>query len=340
MAGRDIRLLAWRSAVPLASEHDIDPGQDELELGCGQLAHSFREDKGGTREAHEDGRVVRDNRLMKGPDDPGASGLASGYDRWASSDAYERYIGRWSRPVADQFVAWLEVRPGRRWLDVGCGTGALTQAILKRSAPVAVVGVDPVEPFIARASAELTDPRASFSLGSAVDTGLPDGAADVVVAGFVLNFVPDVGAALAEWRRVLAPSGVVGTYVWDYVRGMGFIRHFWDAAVAVDPAAAALDQGQQAGITAAGHLEAAFRAAGFVAVEGRSIAIPTVFADFDDLWLPFLGGTGEAPGYVATLDDVHRDAIREQLRRSIAPQPDGSIHFEARAWAVRARQPS
>ena len=242
--------------------------------------------------------------------------------------------------MADQFVAWLEVAPGRRWLDVGCGTGALTEAILKRSAPATVIGIDPVEAFIACASAALADPRASFQLGSAVDTGLPDGAVDVVVAGLVLNFVPDVGAALAEWRRVLAPGGVVGAYVWDYARGMGFIRQFWDAAVAVDPAAAARDQGGQSGITAAGHLEAAIRAAGFVAVEAGAIEIPTVFADFDDLWLPFLGGTGGAPGYVATLDDVHRDAIREQLRRSIAAEPDGSIHLEAHAWAVRARQPS
>ncbi len=270
---------------------------------------------------------------------PGDSRLASGYDRQAGSDAYERYIGRWSRPVADQFVVWLDVPPGQRWLDVGCGTGALSDAILKRSAPASLIGVDPVEPFIARATAALTDPRASFRLGSAADTGLPDDAADVAVAGFVLNFVPDVGAALAEWRRVLEPGGVVGAYVWDYVRGMGFIRQFWDAAVTVDPAAAALDQGGRLGLSAAGQLEAAFRAAGFVAVEAHSIAIPTVFADFDDLWLPFLGGTGGAPGYVATLDDAHRDAIRERLRRSVAAESDGSIHFEARAWAVRAREP-
>ena len=266
------------------------------------------------------------------------SRLASGYDRWARSDAYERYIGRWSRLVADRFVKWVEVPPGRRWLDVGCGTGALSQAILKRSSPASLIGVDPLEPFITRASAALTDPRASFRLGSAADTGLADGAADVVVAGLVLNFVPDVGAALAEWRRVLAPGGVVGAYVWDYLR-MGYIRQFWDAAVAVDPAAAALDQGRRLDITAAGQLEAAVRAAGFEAVEARSIAVPTVFADFDDLWLPFLGGTGGAPGYVATLDDAHRDAIRDQLRRSVAAEPDGSIHLESRAWAVRARGP-
>jgi trans-aconitate methyltransferase len=227
--------------------------------------------------------------------------------------------------------------PGLRWLDVGCGTGALSEAILKRSAPASVIGVDPLEPFIERASAALTDPRVSFGLGSAADTGRPDGAADVVVAGFVLNFVPDVGAALAEWRRILAPGGVVGAYVWDYVHGMEFIRRFWDAAMVVDPAAAALDQGAHLGIAAKGQLEAAFRAAGFVAVAVRSIAIPTVFADFDDLWFPFLGGTGGAPGYVATLDEAHRDAIREQLRRSVAAEPDGSIHLEARAWAVQAR---
>lgn len=265
--------------------------------------------------------------------------MASGYDRWAGSDAYERYIGRWSRPVADQFVQWLGVPAGLRWLDVGCGTGALSQAILKRADPATLIGLDPVEAFIERASGTLTDPRASFRLGSAADTGLPDGAADAVVAGLVLNFVPDVGAALAEWRRVLARGGAMGAYVWDYARGMGFIRHFWDAAVAVDPAAAARDQGGQSGIAGEGQLEAAVRAAGFVAVEARSIATPTVFADFDDLWEPFLGGTGGAPGYVATLNDVHRDAIREQLRQSVSAERDGSIHLEARAWAIRARRP-
>ncbi len=267
--------------------------------------------------------------------------MSSGYDRkWASSDAYERYNGRWSRLVADQFVGWLDVPPRRRWLDVGCGTGALTDAILRRSDPSAVIGIDPAEPFIERAAMTLPDPRASFRVGSAVDTGLADGAVDVVAGGFVLNFVPDLDAALAEWRRVLASGGVVGATVWDYANGMASIRLFWDAAVAVDPAAAAFDQGGKASIGDAKDLEAAFREAGFLAVEGGAITIPMVFADFDDYWLPFLGGTGGAPGYVTTLDDAHRDAIREELRRSITFEPDGSIHLEARAWTVRARRPT
>ena len=189
-------------------------------------------------------------------------------------------------------------RRGRRWLDVGCGTGALTDAILKRSAPGIVIGIDPVQPFIERASATLLDPRASFRLGSAIETGLPDDGVDVVVAGFVLNFVPDVGAALAEWRRVLARGGVVGAYVWDYARGMALIRLFWDAAVAVDPGAAALDQGGQAGITDAG-LEAAFQEAGFVAVEAgvdhdpdgvRGLRRPVAPLPWRHRWGPGLSG--------------------------------------------------
>ncbi len=192
--------------------------------------------------------------------------------------------------------------------------------------------------FIARASAELTDPRAVFGWDRPAKPGFR-------MARSTSSWRPRVELRsrrrCGPCRMAAGPArgGVVGAYVWDYARGMGFIRQFWDAAVAVDPAAASWIR-VATGITVAGHLEATFRAAGFVAVEARSIAIPTVFADFDDLWLPFLGGTGGAPGYVATLDAAHRDAIREQLRRSVTAEPDGTIHLEARAWAVRARRDS
>ena len=256
-------------------------------------------------------------------------------DRWASGAAYEAYVGRWSRLVAAEFLAWLEVPAGRRWLDVGCGTGVLTQAILARADPAAVVGVDPSEPFVDHARAATRDGRARFVVGSAGATTLDDGSVDAVVSGLVLNFVPDVGAALAEARRVATPGATIGAYVWDYAAGMALIRRFWDAAAELDPAARSLDEGVRFPIAAPDPLDRAFRAAGLTAIAVRPIDVPTDFADFDELWRPFINGTGPAPAYVAALDDPARDALRDRLRTSIEAGPDGSIRLPARAWAVR-----
>jgi SAM-dependent methyltransferase len=266
--------------------------------------------------------------------------LTTKLDRWASGSAYDGYVGRWSRRVAADFVPGLAVPAGARWLDVGSGTGGLTESILAHSNPASVVGIDPSDAFVAHAQEAVTDPRAAFRSGSAEATGLPDKAVDAVVSGLVLNFVPDVGAALRESRRVLVPGGIVGAYVWDYAKGMVFMRLFWDAVIAVDPAMADLDEGRRFPIAAPGPLEEAFRDAGFVDVAVRPIEIPTVFSDFDDLWLPFLGGTGSGPTYVAGLSDEHRDRLREELRRSVPFEPDGSIRLTARTWAVRGRRPA
>ena len=266
--------------------------------------------------------------------------MGAGIDRWASGAAYERYVGRWSRLVAIEFLDWLAVPRGQRWLDVGSGTGALTEAILSRCDPASVIGVDPAEGFVDHARAAVTDPRATFAVGSASSTGLADGTVDAAVSGLVLNFVPDAGEALGEAHRVVVPGGVVAGYVWDYAAGMEFIRRFWDAAVALDPGAAGLDQGQRFPIAAPGPLETAFAAAGLVHVDVRAIEIPTVFADFDDLWLPFLGGTGSAPTYVAGLSGPARASLRDRLRETVVEEADGSIRMQARAWAARGRRPA
>ena len=265
---------------------------------------------------------------------------APGSDRWSSGSAYESYIGRWSRLVAPVFLDWLAIPPGRRWLDAGCGTGALTEAILARCEPSSVVGVDPSESFVAHVRTTVVDARVKFEVGTAAGTGLADDDVDVVVSALVLNFVPDLNAALAEARRVLSPGGVVAGYVWDYAEGMQLLRRFWDAAVAVDRAARAMDEGARFGHAAPEPLAAAFAAAGLSAVDVRSIDIPTVFADFGDLWTPFLGGTGVGPAFVASLGEAARDALRERLRASLHPEPDGSIRLMARAWAVRGQSVS
>jgi len=256
-------------------------------------------------------------------------------DHWTDGDAYERWIGRWSRLVGAEFVAWLDMPSDRRWLDLGCGTGALTETLLATVAPASVVGVDPSAWFVAHARATVRDPRASFVEGAADAIPLATASVDAAVAGLVLNFIPDLRAGLAELRRVVAPGGMVAGYVWDYADRMELIRRFFDAAIELDPAAAPADEGSRFPICAPGPLGSAFTAAGFRDVDVRSIEVPTVFRDFDDFWTPFLSGIGPAPGYAMRLTEPDRAALRERLRETLPIEPDGSIRLVARAWAVR-----
>lgn len=140
--------------------------------------------------------------------------------------------------------------------------------------------------------------------------------------------------------RAAAPGGTVAAYVWDYGGRMELMRHFWDVAVAVDPAAGPLDEAARFGLCRPDALGALWRDAGLVDVAGRAVDVPTRFADFDDYWAPFLGGQGAAPAYVATLDGDRRAAIREGLRQRLPVAGDGSIALVARAWAVRGRSPA
>lgn len=254
---------------------------------------------------------------------------------WADGDAYERWIGRWSRPVGVEFLAWLDQADGRRWLDLGSGTGALTETILATAAPVYVVGVEPSAPFVAHARDRVRDPRASFVEGAAGALPLDAGSVDVAVAGLVLNFVPDLAAGLADLRRVVVPGGTIAGYVWDYAGRMEIIRRFFDAAIELDPAAAAADEALRFPICAPGPLRAAFEDAGLLEVEVRAIEVPTTFSSFDDYWTPFLSGIAPAPRFAMGLSEVERSRLRDRLRSTLPTEDDGSIHLVARAWAVR-----
>jgi SAM-dependent methyltransferase len=257
-------------------------------------------------------------------------------DLWAVGDAYEAYVGRWSRRVAEAFVPWLGVPAGRRWLDVGCGTGALTAAVLAAAEPARVLGVDPSAGFVADARAQVADPRAAFAIGAAQALPLAAGRFHAVVSGLALNFVPDPGRAVAEFARVAAGAAVAAAYVWDYAEGMAMMRYFWDAAASLDPAAAELDEGRRfAAVCGPEPLRRLWSAAGLGDVQVRAIEIPTFFAGFDDFWAPFLRGQGPAPGYVASLPAGRLAALRELLRERLPAGPRGSVPLTARAWAVR-----
>jgi SAM-dependent methyltransferase len=260
-------------------------------------------------------------------------------DVWASGKLYEPYVGRWSRLVAVDFLAWLTAADGLDWLDVGCGTGALSQAVLVCCPPRSVVGVDASGDFVAHARAHTADRRAEFRVGEARALPVADGAVDAAVSGLVLNFVPEPLRAVAEMRRATRSGGVVAAYVWDYADRMELMRYFWDAAVALDPAAAELDEGRRFPLARPEALAALFQDAGLVDVQTRAIDVPTVFRDFDDYWRPFLGGQAPAPGYCASLSEAARAALRERLRGTLPIAADGTIALIARAWAVRGRVP-
>lgn len=259
-------------------------------------------------------------------------------DHWNHGNLYERYVGRWSRRVAAQFVPWLDRPKGQRWLDVGCGTGALLQTVLDLAAPASVVGVEPSEGFLALARQRVGE-RATLCAGDAARTGLPDDAVDVSVSGLVLNFVPDIDAALAEMRRVTRSGGLVAAYVWDYGGRMELMRRFWDGAIALGlEGAAAKAEATRFPMCEPDALATTFRRAGLRAVRVEPIEVPTRFVDFDDYWQPFLGGQGPAPAYVTALDEAARTRLREHLRASLPTGADGAIALVARAWAARGER--
>jgi SAM-dependent methyltransferase len=256
-------------------------------------------------------------------------------DAWAAGDRYEPYVGRWSRQVASRFLEFLAAPRGGEWLDVGCGTGALSETALDDGGAGTITGIDPSAGFIGFARERLDGRAASFDVGDAQDLPYAPAYFDVVVSGLVLNFVPDADLAVREQHRVLKRGGMAGAYVWDYPR-MEMMARFWEAAIAVDPGEVPDEALRFSRWTDRGLAER-FDSAGFTGIGTTSIEIPTVFADFDDLWSPFLGGQGAAPSYLATLDDERRDAIRDLMRAGVPEH--GPIALTARAWAVKATRP-
>jgi SAM-dependent methyltransferase len=207
--------------------------------------------------------------------------------------------------------------------------------ILAGASPRHVTGVDPSDGFVSFARHKVTDRRATFQVGDAQKLPLADGSFHATVAGLVINFIPDQTKAVTEMMRVTRPRGVVAAYVWDYAGEMQMMRHFWDAAVALNANAAPLDEGRRFPVCHPEPLADLFQKAGLADVKTRSIDVPTVFRNFEDYWTPFLGGQAPAPGYCMSLSEDRRSALRERIRGSLPIKSDASIHLVARAWAVR-----
>jgi trans-aconitate methyltransferase len=258
-------------------------------------------------------------------------------ERWGSGAAYESYVGRWSRLVAGRFIDWLDPTPGARWVDVGCGTGALTETILEKARPASVHGVDPSWEHVSFARARISDSRAKFAVADAQHISGEESVYNFTVSGLVLNFVPHPAAALVEMKRVTRARGWIAAYVWDYSDGMEMMRYYWDAAKELDPRARSLDEGTRFAVCRPEPLLSLWGEAALHEVTVAPIEIDTVFRDFRDYWAPFLGGQGPAPTYNMSLGESSREALETLLRRRLPVRDDGSIHLRARAWGIRGR---
>ena len=264
------------------------------------------------------------------------------YDQrmFSAGDAYERYMGRWSRALAPLLVEFAGVRDGDAVLDVGAGTGALSAAVAQAAPSSDVLGVDRSEPFVAFARAHHPRHRMRFEAGDAQALELDDERFDRTLSLLIVNFIPNPARALSEMIRVTRSGGVVAAAVWEYGEGMEMLRTFWDEAVSLDPDADAKDE-RHMPLSRRGELAELWRAQTLSDVRDEALSIDTLFFSFDDYWLPFLETQGPAGAYVAGLSEAGRAALEQRLRhRLLGGRPDGPIALRARAWAVRGVVPA
>ena len=254
---------------------------------------------------------------------------------WASGAAYDPYMGRWSRLVATDFVKWLGVPRKRQWLDVGCGTGALSQTILETSDPKEVVGIDLSPGYLEYARAYIIDKRLKFMTGNALELSSLVDEYDAVVSGLALNFIAEPSRALSEMAKVTRANATLAVYVWDYAGKMQLLRYFWDAAVTLDPEVRSLDEGQRSPICNPTALATLFSDAGLEHIQCRAIDVVAQFSNFDDYWLPFLGGQGTVASYAMGLSEEHRNELRESIKARLPIAANDSISILLRAWAVK-----
>ena len=246
-----------------------------------------------------------------------------------SADAYGRFMGRFSEPLAVQFIEYAGVRAGQRAVDVGCGPGALTAQLVDRLGADAVAAIDPSRAV--RRGGAGTVPGVDVRSGGAEHLPFADDDFDLALAQLVVHFMTDPVAGLREMGRVTRPGGVVAACVWDHAGdGGGPLSTFWRAVRETDPQA-----GDESGLPGAreGHLAELFDAAGLTDIDDSVLTVTVPFATFDDWWEPYTLGVGPAGDHVAKLGDAAREDLQAACARLLPAAP---FEMAASAWTVRA----
>ncbi len=248
------------------------------------------------------------------------------------AEAYDRYMGRYSRDLARGLIAFAAIEPGMRALDIGCGPGGLTAVLAERLGPASVAAADPSEQLLAACAERL--PGVDARAAPAECLPWPGATFDAVVSQLVLNFLPDAGAGVREMRRVTKPGGVIAACTWDYAEGMQMLRVFWDAALELDPTAP--DEGRTMRYCSGTELRDLWTRHGFAEVVTEPIEVEVTYAGFDDWWGPFAGGVGPGGAHYTSLARAPREALRTACHRRLG-SPQGAFTLGARAFAVRGR---
>ena len=246
-----------------------------------------------------------------------------------SADAYLRFMGRYSEPLAVQFAGLAGVRPGQRVLDVGCGPGALTAELVRLTGAAAVSAVEPSASFTDAVRERL--PGVDVRQTAAEQLPFPDGTFDAALAQLVVHFMTDPVRGLREMSRVTRPGGTVAACVWDHAGGRGPLTVFWSAVRELDPAAD--DESGLAGVRQ-GHLARLFAQAGLDQARATTLTVRTGYGSLEQWWEPFTLGVGPAGAHVASLTPDRQTELRDRCRRLL---PAGPFEITATAWAVTSQ---
>jgi SAM-dependent methyltransferase len=252
----------------------------------------------------------------------------------ASGNAYDMFMGRYSRSLAQPFAAWAGVATGQSALDVGCGPGALTDALVRQLGASSVSAFDPSPPFVEECARRF--PSVDVRHGRAEAIPFDNDQFDAALAQLVLHFTTEPPGAAEEMRRVVRTGGIVAACVWDFDDGMQMLRRFWDAALAVDPNAP--DEAQTMKFGGAGEIADLFRGVGLIDVEETMVSVTAAYADYDEFWSGFMAGIGPAGAYCLSLTDTQRTALSAELFNRIG-SPTGKFSLPAAARCAKARVP-
>jgi SAM-dependent methyltransferase len=255
---------------------------------------------------------------------------------FTDGEAYERLMGRWSRLVGKAFLDWLDPPNSLHWLDVGCGNGAFTEAVVAQCAPATVMAIDPSDDQIAYARKRFAAKTAEFRVGDAQALPFGNGSFDIAIMALVISFVSDAAKAVAEMARVVRPSGLVATYMWDISGGGSPVTPLYTAMeelgtelpVRPNPEASRLEI-----------MQSLWEATGLEAIETRVIRIPTIYSDFDDFWDSNAVPLGPQGKVIAGMSSREREQLRKRLREKLPTGSDGRILYESFANAVKGRVP-